>query len=210
MENNICVETNNLTITGKKKAVDETVINGQMTCEDPTLTWSRCRDFDNNQASCESSWQSQSGSELPVSCWYDVGSDDCRGCGPYNEDDGNCTNTCYSGEWCEDTSLSLIPDKDDECHLYDGTDQATCESYWLVGGKGRPAASGMRPTPCASAAARKTSPNWAARTPAVMMVTYSASWPTTCWSSISPSSTVKPTVSVSRAALPMRRSQRSR
>ena len=134
LENGISIETRGLTITGNRYARDETIINGQMMCEDNTLTWGECGDFDGDQAGCEATWHSYSGSQMPVSCWYDAG--DCKGCEPHNEDEGNCTNTCDSDPFCDDTSLTLIPDKDDECRIYDGTDQTTCEDNWHIGGDG--------------------------------------------------------------------------
>jgi parallel beta-helix repeat protein len=137
MENDINVNTNDLTIAGNKKASKQPYISGQLMCEDPTRTWaeSSCRSFDNNQAACDAAWQSYSGSDTAVSCWYDIGSDDCRGCGPYNVNAGNCTNTCDSDPFCADPALSLISGQG-QCRNYDGTNQVTCESYWHVGGDG--------------------------------------------------------------------------
>ncbi len=51
-----------------------------------------CQRFDNDQAGCETAFHL--GGSGVASCFYDVGDDECRGCGPDNQDDGDCTNTC--------------------------------------------------------------------------------------------------------------------
>jgi len=128
-EKDIRITTDNITVTGTNKAV----VLGQASCDDMTREQGYCRAFDNNQADCESAWQTNSGSNFPVSCWYDAGA--CRGCGPYNLEDGLCTNTCTSEPFCDDVSLTIIPDRN-RCRTLDSTDQATCEAAWHVGGDG--------------------------------------------------------------------------
>jgi hypothetical protein len=59
---------------------------------------SACRDFDGDQASCETAFH-LSGQGYFASCFYHVGTDQCRGCGPSNVSAGDCTNTCPV---CED------------------------------------------------------------------------------------------------------------
>ncbi len=61
-------------------------------CNEPGPGCEGCRDFDGDPTSCEIAWTVGGGGT--VSCFVLDG--DCEGCGPNNEGDGLCTNTCVS------------------------------------------------------------------------------------------------------------------
>jgi len=89
-----------------------------------------CHQFDGDQASCEAAFhKTQCGST--ASCYYDSGSDSCNGCGPQNEQDGNCQNTCEVGPFActQDPSRTVFVGgpNSSACHVYDG-DPASCET----------------------------------------------------------------------------------
>jgi hypothetical protein len=54
---------------------------------------SACHTFDGNQTNCEKAYHQGDGG-IVASCYYDTDDDECFGCGPNNEEAGNCTNTC--------------------------------------------------------------------------------------------------------------------
>jgi hypothetical protein len=73
--------------------------HAQTTCADPTRTLlapapSSCRAYDSDQASCSKAWAiSKDGSA--VSCFFVQGTTtSCQGCGPTNQANGTCANTC--------------------------------------------------------------------------------------------------------------------
>lgn len=87
------------------------VANGALECEgDPTRTIlvtgqgndtppGSCRQLDGNQATCLQAFHV--GGDGIASCFYDSAEDECRGCGPgENELDGDCTNTCATTPVC--------------------------------------------------------------------------------------------------------------
>jgi len=55
--------------------------------------YSVCQQFDNDQASCETAFH-LTGNGTAASCYYNVDTDECRGCGADNQADGSCTNAC--------------------------------------------------------------------------------------------------------------------
>jgi len=88
---NVVVSTPGVTLLGKGtlRGAPDTVCPG-----DPTRTvLARCSDL-GTQPECEAAWHLTGDTEPPyaASCYWDGGS--CRGCGPNNEGDGLCTNTC--------------------------------------------------------------------------------------------------------------------
>jgi hypothetical protein len=81
-----------------------TCLHGVAACtEDPGRTLfaggpqtQACHAFDGNQSGCEDAYHLDQCFN-PASCWYDPDTDSCNGCGPNNQQDGFCTNTCSSG-----------------------------------------------------------------------------------------------------------------
>ena len=114
--------------------------NSCATCDaDPTRTvyaggpnTSACTQFDGNPAVCESAFhRTQCGTT--ASCFYDPNSGDCRGCGPQNESDGSCTNTCVLGpSTCtQDPARTIFAGGpfSQACHQHDG-DPLTCQQAY--------------------------------------------------------------------------------
>lgn len=90
---------------------------------------SACQQFDGNPTSCLQAFH-RGGAGI-ASCWYDFESDACRGCGPNNQEDGECVNTCLHGApQCErDPTRTVFAGGPGSgaCHQFDGN-QAACES----------------------------------------------------------------------------------
>jgi hypothetical protein len=89
---------------------------------------SACRQFDGDQSSCEAAYH-KTFCGRTASCYYDGSL--CRGCGPQNEQEGECRNTCELGPLTCDQDPSRTdfvggPDTG-ACHVYDG-DPAACET----------------------------------------------------------------------------------
>lgn len=113
-----------------------TCANGPPTCfKDPSRTLfaggessSGCRRFDGDPGSCLTAFVR--GGNGIASCWYDFEEESCRGCGPTNQANGFCINTCLHGR----PVCALDPSRDlfaggpgtSACRRYDG-DRATCE-----------------------------------------------------------------------------------
>lgn len=94
-----------------------------------------CGQYDGNQAACEAAWH-QGDRFVAASCWYDTGSDNCRGCGYNNESGGDCVNTCKGGCPGDVTRTTFAgPAGSAGCRQFDGN-QASCEAAWNVGGDG--------------------------------------------------------------------------
>ena len=124
-------------------------VNGNCTntCQDPTCSadvtrtiyaggpgTSACHTFDGDQTNCEKAYHlGQSGSGTVVaSCYYDIGDDECRGCGPNNQGSGNCVNTC--AVCAADSARDIAPML--ECAEFDGN-QAGCENAFQIDDCGR-------------------------------------------------------------------------
>jgi hypothetical protein len=81
-----------------------TCADGPVTCtNDPSRTIDAggpqsqaCHQFDGDPVSCQQAFH-RTDCNQPTSCFYDYGSEDCSGCGPNNEEDGACVNTCVAG-----------------------------------------------------------------------------------------------------------------
>ena len=112
-------------------------------CLDGTLTMSSaaseteaCGRFNGNQTACEMSYHL--GNAGVASCWYDGSSDLCRGCGPSNESEGSCTNTCVPPPSCSLDLNRMIfaggPDTE-ACRQFDGN-QTDCEKAFHRTGAG--------------------------------------------------------------------------
>jgi hypothetical protein len=91
-----------------------------------------CRQYDNDQSSCEQAFHR--GSAGIASCFYNSDEDECRGCGPANEGQGNCTNTCDPATCAEDPSRTIFAGGPDTgaCRQYDN-DQSSCEQAFHRG-----------------------------------------------------------------------------
>jgi len=84
-----------------------------------------CHQFDNDQTSCEAAFH-RTNQDLFASCFYDNGS--CKGCGPSNELDGLCSNTCLPAVTCPmDQTRTIFVGREDQegCHHFDN-DQTGC------------------------------------------------------------------------------------
>ncbi len=99
-----------------------------------------CRQFDGNQASCNQAFHLSGPNEL-ASCYYDAGTEDCRGCGPSNEGDGNCVNTCRPTPVCtaDPTRVFSGPPYGGQsggaCSAFDGNETG-CNQAFHLGGDG--------------------------------------------------------------------------
>jgi hypothetical protein len=106
-------------------------------CADPSRTIfaggpgsSACQQFEDDVDSCEHAWH-VSGNGKAASCFVDA---ICSGCGPNNESDGSCTNTCGAGapkDTCDDPSRTIFAGGpgSSACHQFDG-DPNSCEHAW--------------------------------------------------------------------------------
>jgi hypothetical protein len=111
-------------------------------CLDMALTYAGgpgtepCRQFDADQSGCEGAYI-RGGNGRATPCYYDAGDDRCRGCGPENEGDGECTNTCTAPVPCADMTRTTYagPPRSEGCNRYDG-DQAGCELAYVEGDAG--------------------------------------------------------------------------
>ncbi len=122
---------------GPQNQADGNCVNTCAACaEDPSRTvflggpqTSACHELDGNQAACEQAFHKDQCGH-PTSCYYDVGSDECLGCGPSNLSDGLCRNTCATGPvTCTNDPSRTIDAGGPEtaaCHQFDG-DAATCQ-----------------------------------------------------------------------------------
>jgi len=95
-----------------------------------------CRTFDDDESACEDAFVRGSNGRVN-SCFYDSGDGDCRGCGPENEGDGDCVNTCTAPVPCLDMTRTIYtgPPGSEGCERFDG-DQTSCEQAYVEGGAG--------------------------------------------------------------------------
>lgn len=106
-----------------------TCVRGVPSCDnDPSRTrflggpnTGACHIFDGNQAACEQSFHFDQ-CFAATSCWYDANSDECRGCGPNNQQDGVCANTCRSGP-------PLCPGDSSRSNFLGGPSTAACHQF---------------------------------------------------------------------------------
>ncbi len=59
-----------------------------------------CRVYDGNETSCDAAYARRSNGEV-VSCFYDDSEDECVDCGPSNQTDLGCSNSCLPPPSCE-------------------------------------------------------------------------------------------------------------
>lgn len=99
-----------------------------------TQTTSACKTFDGDPASCALAFHE--GSKGIASCFYNVGTDECLGCGPWNANNGDCINTCQIADpVCEgDPSRTFYAGGPywSACNLFDG-DEAGCATAFHHG-----------------------------------------------------------------------------
>lgn len=100
------------------------------TCDgDPTRTIyaghmlnSSCQKFDGDEINCNLAYHT--GNKGASSCYYDVSSGDCRGCGLSNENSGACINTCGTpAATCENDPSRTLYAKgpySNACQTYNG------------------------------------------------------------------------------------------
>ncbi len=82
-----------------------------------------CRQFDGMESSCNQAFLLSGNDEL-ASCYYDAGSDQCLGCGPNNEGDGDCTNTCRPTPVC-----TADPTRTFSGPAFGGQDGGACPAF---------------------------------------------------------------------------------
>ncbi|MFQ5514943.1 MAG: hypothetical protein ACE5FG_10940, partial [Myxococcota bacterium] len=114
---------------------------GAPTCADPTRTVfagggpgsGACTQFDGDQVACEAAWHLAGQTGEPSACFYDQGF--CSGCGPNNEGDGVCANTCNPDHLCLDSLRTIFAGGplSGACTQFNG-DAASCELAWHIGG----------------------------------------------------------------------------
>jgi len=86
------------------------------------------------QTACEAAFHFGLG-KVPATCYWD--GSNCRGCGPYNENNGNCTNTCQTPT-CSD------PARTTRAYCWGiGNDSTACNAAWHLSAK-----SGAEPASC--------------------------------------------------------------
>lgn len=91
-----------------------------------------CRQFDDNQAMCEQAFHL--GGQGVASCYYDAG--ECRGCGPNNEGQSQCTNTCVppvvptceAGRTITESCDPIAEFECDEWFAFNGNESESC--FW--------------------------------------------------------------------------------
>jgi hypothetical protein len=119
-----------------------TCLNGIPPCtQDPTRTvmagfpnTSACHAFDGNPGGCATAYHLDQCYNA-ASCWYDADSETCNGCGPNNQQDGACVNTCSTGPAsCDmDTSRILFGGGPGTGACFEFDDQASCLAAFHVG-----------------------------------------------------------------------------
>ena len=90
--------------------------------------------FDGNPAGCATAYHLDQCYNA-ASCWYDADSETCNGCGPNNQQDGACVNTCSTGPAsCDmDTSRILFGGGPGTGACFEFDDQASCLAAFHVG-----------------------------------------------------------------------------
>jgi len=115
----------------------------QPTCLDQTRTTyaggpgsAACRQYDGDQSACEAAFH-RGGNGRPASCFWDTEDSECFGCGPSNEGDGDCVNTCVAPVPCLDQTRTIYtgPPGSEGCTRFNG-DQAMCEQAYVEGADG--------------------------------------------------------------------------
>jgi hypothetical protein len=91
------------------------------------------------QVECEQSFHRDNDGRSS-SCWWDAGSSECRGCGPANEGDGDCTNECRMNVCAEDPTRTFAGPafggtSGGACRQFDGN-QSACEQAFTFGNDG--------------------------------------------------------------------------
>lgn len=95
-----------------------------------------CERFDDDQTSCEQAYVE--GGAGVASCYYDTDEGRCRGCGPSNENNGNCTNTCATTPTCAlDMTRTIYAGGpgSEGCREFDG-DETQCLQAFVRGDGG--------------------------------------------------------------------------
>lgn len=115
----------------------------EATCLDQTRTIyaggpgsQACQQFDGDQSACVAAFQRGSNGRS-ASCYYDVDNGECFGCGPSNEGEGDCVNTCVTPVPCLDQTRTIYAGPPDSrgCRRFSG-DQAMCEQAYVEGDDG--------------------------------------------------------------------------
>jgi cysteine-rich repeat protein len=97
---------------------------------DPSGT---CHDFDNDEPSCNNAWIINSNGDA-VSCFHD--GVQCMGCGPNNEQNGFCTNTCFEAPVCEYDQDRTFNNFNGGCRQPElDADPVLCESTYTRSGQ---------------------------------------------------------------------------
>ncbi len=100
---------------------------------------SACHQYDNNPTACEQAFHI--GGECGAASCYMDPSGNCNGCGPNNEDNGACVNTCVrGGPSCPgDPSRTLFAGyAGTSACTYLSFSQALCEKAYQINGEGQP------------------------------------------------------------------------
>jgi hypothetical protein len=112
------------------------------TCDDPARIEfvggpgsAACRVFDGDQPVCERAWHI-GGFGGAATCFYDAASQTCQGCGPLNEIEGRCDNTCLPPVACDDEGRELLGGLR-SCHSLLST--AACNGAFVLTFNRRPA-----------------------------------------------------------------------
>lgn len=127
--------------TGHQASGDcqNTCLYGPVDCaKDPSRTLftggpdtNACHVYDGDPASCASAFHR--GSSGVASCYYDFG--DCSGCGPNNQQNGNCMNSCaFGAPSCENDPTRtrfMGGPNNGACHAFDG-DPAGCAQAFHI------------------------------------------------------------------------------
>ena len=85
-----------------------------------------CSAFSGNRVLCEESFHLSGACGVLASCYYDLDSDQCLGCGPNNQNNGACSNTCAI-PICGDNHLNQ---PGEQC---DGIDDGACVGSEVCG-----------------------------------------------------------------------------
>lgn len=97
-----------------------------------------CRQYDDDETNCLKAFHRNTVGGY-ASCWFDSGSNNCRGCGPsFENGPQECTNTCVTAPTCaQDTTRTVFAGgpNTDACHQFD-TDAGMCGDAYHLGGDG--------------------------------------------------------------------------
>ena len=91
-----------------------------------------CHKYDASPASCDGAFIMSGDTRAYTSCYYDADAGECRGCGPNNQQDGSCINSCPT---CVDPARQIFAGGPNSgaCHLFDENPALCAQAFHMSG-----------------------------------------------------------------------------